>query len=44
MTVREDLERRASGLAGRLTDELVESSEQVDFRMGTYLLRPLSPS
>ncbi|MCC7105312.1 MAG: hypothetical protein IT307_09235 [Chloroflexi bacterium] len=41
MAVREELERRAAELAARLTDELVESSEQVDSRMGTYLLTAL---
>lgn len=42
MAAREDLERQASELAARLVDELVESSEQVDFRMGTYLLAGLT--
>ncbi len=42
MPVREDLEQRASRLAARLSDELVESSELVDFRMGTFLLAALS--
>ena len=42
MAAREELERRASELATRLTDELVESSEQVDFRMGTFLLTALA--
>ena len=42
MSAREVLERRARELAARLSDELVESSEQVDFRMGTYLLAALT--
>ena len=42
MTSREDLEQKARQLAARLTDELVESSEQVDFRMGTFLLASLA--
>lgn len=42
MAAREDLERRAAELARRLADELVESSEQVDFRMGTFLLAALA--
>ncbi len=41
MAARDELERRASELAARLSDELVESSEQVDFRMGTFLLTAL---
>jgi hypothetical protein len=42
MAARDDLERRASDLASRLSDELVESSELVDFRMGTFLLAALA--
>jgi hypothetical protein len=42
MTTRDALERRAVELAVRLSDELVESSEQVDSRMGTYLLTALA--
>jgi len=42
MPARDDLELRASQLAAQLSDELVESSEQVDFRMGTYLLAALT--
>jgi hypothetical protein len=42
MGARDDLEQRAGTLAARLADELVESSEQVDFRMGTYLLAALA--
>src|SRR5438128_759590 len=42
MPARDDLELRASQLAAQLSDELVESSEQVDFRMGTYLLAALA--
>jgi hypothetical protein len=42
MDAREDLERRAAELAARLSDELVESSERVDFRMGTFLLVALA--
>ena len=42
MATRDDLEKRAGELAARLSDELVESSEQVDFRMGTYLLAALA--
>lgn len=42
MAAREDLERRANELAARLSDELVESSELVDFRMGTFLLAALA--
>ena len=42
MAAREDLERRASDLASQLSDELVESSELVDFRMGTFLLAALA--
>jgi hypothetical protein len=42
MATREELERRATELAARLSDELVESSELVDFRMGTYLLAGLA--
>lgn len=34
----EELEARARELAIQLTDQLVESSEEVDFRSGTYLL------
>jgi hypothetical protein len=41
MAAREGLEQRAAELAARLADELVESSEQVDFRMGTFLLTAL---
>jgi hypothetical protein len=42
MATRDDLEQRAGDLAARISDELVESSEQVDFRMGTYLLAALA--
>lgn len=42
MAVRDDLEKRAGELATRLTDELVETSERVDFRMGTFLLAALA--
>ena len=42
MAAREGLEKRAAELASRLADELVESSEQVDFRMGTFLLSALT--
>jgi hypothetical protein len=42
MAAREELEMRAGSLAARLSDELVESSELVDFRMGTYLLAALA--
>jgi hypothetical protein len=42
MPARDELERRAVELASRLSDELVESSEQVDFQMGTYLLAALA--
>lgn len=42
MAARDDLERRATELAARLADELVESSERVDFRMGTFLLAALA--
>jgi hypothetical protein len=42
MAVRDDLEERARELAARLSDDLVESSEQVDFRMGTFLLAALA--
>ncbi len=41
MAARDILEQRAGELAARLADELVESSEQVDFRMGTFLLTAL---
>jgi hypothetical protein len=42
MPTREELERRATELADKLTDELVESSELVDHRMGTFLLVALA--
>jgi hypothetical protein len=42
MVARDDLEERARELATRLSDDLVESSEQVDFRMGTFLLAALA--
>ena len=42
MAARDNLEERAASLAARLADELVESSEQVDFRMGTFLLTALT--
>ena len=42
MAARDDLERRAGELAAQLTDELVESSELVDYRMGTFLLTALT--
>ena len=42
MAARDNLEERAASLAARLADELVESSEQVDFRMGTFLLAALT--
>ena len=42
MAARDELDRRAVELASRLSDELVESSEQVDFQMGTYLLAALT--
>ena len=38
MIPRDDLEARASTLAGELVDRLVGSAEDVDFRSGTYLL------
>ena len=41
MAARDDLERRAAERAAQLADELVESSEQVDYRMGTFLLSAL---
>ena len=41
MAARDNLEARAGALAARLADELVESSEDVDFRMGTFLLTAL---
>jgi hypothetical protein len=41
MTARDRLDQQASALAARLSDELVEGSEQVDYRMGTYLLAAL---
>ena len=41
MAARDDLERRATELAARLADELVESAEDVDSRMGTFLLTAL---
>lgn len=34
----EDLEERARLLAARLVEQAVETSEEVDFRSGTYLL------
>jgi len=42
MAARENLEQQAGQLAARLANELVESSEQVDFRMGTFLLTALA--
>src|SRR5687768_15976801 len=42
MAERDDLERRTGELAAQLTDELVESSELVDYRMGTFLLTALT--
>jgi hypothetical protein len=42
LPVRDDLEKRAVELARRLSDELVETSERVDFRMGTFLLAALA--
>ncbi len=42
MPTRQELERHAAELASRLTDELVESSEQVDHRQGTFLLVALA--
>ena len=42
MPAREELERRAQELATRLSEELVEASEEVDFRMGTFLLASLT--
>jgi hypothetical protein len=42
MAARDNLEERAAALAARLADELVESSEQVDCRMGTVLLAALT--
>jgi hypothetical protein len=42
MATRQELERRAAELASRLTDELVESSERVDHRQGTFLLAALA--
>ena len=41
MTARDELDRQAAALAARLADELVESSERVDYRMGSYLLAAL---
>jgi hypothetical protein len=41
VTSRERLDQQAAALATRLTDELVEGSEQVEYRMGTYLLAAL---
>ncbi|MFN8525406.1 MAG: hypothetical protein U0821_20095 [Chloroflexota bacterium] len=42
MRDREDLEREARRLADQLLLELVERSEDVDFRQGTYLLASLA--
>ena len=42
MAAHEELETRAAELAARLANELVESSEDVDFRTGTYLLLALA--
>lgn len=42
MAIQEQLEQRAQRLADRLVDELVQSSEAVDFQMGTYLLAALA--
>ena len=42
MSARAEMERRAAELATRLSEELVESSEEVDYRMGTFLLAALT--
>ena len=42
MSARDELELQANELAGRLADQLVESSESVDFRSGTFLLAALT--
>lgn len=42
MPSRDDLERQAAELARQLTAELVESSEQLDYQMGTFLLMALA--
>ncbi len=44
MATRDELERQAQALTNRLVDNLVETSEQVDFRAGTYLLAALAAS
>jgi hypothetical protein len=38
---RDELEAQARELAAKLVDDLVASSESVDYRMGTYLLSAL---
>ena len=43
MASREDLEEQARQQADRLVDHLVERSEQIDYRQGTYLLAALAP-
>jgi len=44
MVMKDELERQALELTNRLVDDLVETSEQVDFRAGTYLLAALAAS
>lgn len=41
MARQQELEAQARELAAKLLDDLVASSEQVDYRMGTYLLSAL---
>jgi len=42
MVTREELEARARELAAQLVDDLVVSSERVDFRSGTFFLATLA--
>ena len=42
MATRDELERQALELTNRLVDDLVETSERVDFQAGTYLLAALA--
>jgi hypothetical protein len=42
MALREDLEAQGREHATRLADQIVESSEDVDFRGGTFLLATLT--
>ena len=44
MAIKDELERQALELTNRLVDDLVATSEQVDFRAGTYLLAALAAS